>query len=162
MRMSVLVILLLVSGICFALDCAANAYVQSCKVCSFDASGKMNQTCYNGWQEWGKKCIAEKRPSLSSAYSNGKCPEVDACRAQLESCKNSMSAGSDQRDCLNPLVGECFTEADACVAKAEDTCDAGLGSSIDAFLMWCPFPVFMVLLLTAGFVYSKTNTRTRE
>jgi hypothetical protein len=152
-----LIMLLSAAGVCHALDCAASAYTSSCSKCSFDSSGKMNQTCYQEWQNWGTKCIAEKRPMLANAYHDGLCSEVDACKKQLQTCQSSSSAGSDKLDCLNPMVGQCYLEADACVADAEKTCDAGIGMTVDGFLNWCPFPVFMVLLLIAGFVYSSKS-----
>jgi hypothetical protein len=151
-----LMMLISISGIAYAMDCATSAYVDSCNKCTFNASGTMNQVCYDYWQSYGKRCIAEKRPMLASAYSNGKCPEVDACAQELKSCKSAVSTGNDQQDCLNPLVGTCFTDADACVAKAENTCDAGLGMTLDEAINWCPFPIFMVFLLAAGLFYARS------
>ena len=153
----VFVILLSISGIAYAMDCATSAYVTSCNRCSFNASGAMNETCYNSYQEYGKRCIAEKRPLLASAYSHGQCPQVDACSQELKSCKNAASTGNDQQDCLNPLVGTCFTDADACVAKADRDCQSELNAAADAFIDWCPFPIFMVFLLLAGLFYARST-----
>jgi hypothetical protein len=159
MRIELIVfaILLSISGIAYALDCATNAYVKSCDDCGFNASGAMYPACYTFYQEWGKKCIAEKRPLLASAYNNGQCPQVDACSQELQSCKSAASTGNDKQDCLNPLVGTCFTAADACVAKADAQCNADVAAAFDAFANWCPLPVLMVFILVAGLFYARSN-----
>jgi hypothetical protein len=158
MELLVLVMLLSVSGIAYAFDCAASAYVNSCNKCNFSAAGKMDEVCYNSYQAQGKKCIANKRPYLAYRYNEGTCPEVDACAQELQTCKNAASIGSDKQDCLNPFVGTCFTEADTCVANAEKKCSSDVIADIDSFFEYCPFSIFMILLLIAGFVYSRVDS----
>ena len=148
-------VVLAFSGLSYAMDCATSAYSQSCEKCSFLSNGKMGPICYNEWQEWGKKCIAEKRPFLASKYNEGKCPAIDACAAELESCKSAVSTGNDYKDCLNPLVGVCFVEADACVAKAEEKCTPNV-KFIDDLLNSCPLPVFAILSIPlAAFLFAR-------
>ena len=159
MRTTIVLIALMLgfSALSFALDCAASAYVQSCNKCTFDATtGKMDPACYSSYQSWGTKCIAEKRPLLASKYSSGNCPAVDACASALSTCKSSASSGNDKTDCLNPMVGMCFTDSDACVVAAEKKCTSGPEDMIDDLISDCPLPIIMILgLPVMAFLYSR-------
>ena len=147
---------ILFSGACFAWDCASDAYSNSCRACTFDGAGKMLGSCSEYWTGYGKRCISEKRPMLAWMYSNGGCSEVDACAAELTACKEAVSVGSDQLDCVNPAVMQCFQQSDACVARADRTCNDDLGNLVDVISDLCPIPILMLLGLPAfAFVFAR-------
>lgn len=71
---------------------------------------------------------------MAYSYSEHTCPEVDECAADLRACKDTVTIGNDQQDCVNPLVMNCFTTADACVAAAAKKCEGDLISEADWLL----------------------------
>jgi hypothetical protein len=102
--------------------CARTAYDQSCGLCKFDAQGKMDQSCYQGYQGSGIACVSSQYPVASAAYSAGKCPGIDVCKDTLTSCKAASTSGNDSEDCQAGVVGQCFSDADLCMAKAAADC----------------------------------------
>ena len=106
-----------------AATCSADAYKAACASCPFDSSGKMNETCYNGQISKGTSCIMSSYPVLATSYSAGKCPDVKACQTGLEFCKDSLHGASDREDCNVAAIRECYSDADACLEKANQKCD---------------------------------------
>ncbi|MCX6777004.1 MAG: hypothetical protein NTY73_03495 [Candidatus Micrarchaeota archaeon] len=152
---------ILLCGVTYAASqCSINSYADSCKYCKFDSTGKMNETCYKSYNARGQECIAVHHPILASNYKDGKCPDVDACASQLQSCKNSFSLGDDKVDCNNPLVRECFTDADACIAKAVEKCGGNLDLAevADLLFYFCPNGIGLSVLLV-GAVYAERRSK---
>lgn len=115
--------LLFLAGFSFAANCALNAYHESCVMCSFDANGTMNQTCYQAKQAAGTACVSTNYPITAAKYAAGQCPQIDACANALTACKAQASTGNDSADCQDLGVESCFTTADRCVVKADAECN---------------------------------------
>ncbi len=159
MKLKILLIALLICGVAYASTCSYDAYINACNHCRFDASGKMNETCYDLYQQDGKDCVAVSHPILASNYKAGKCPQVDTCASQLQSCKSTYETGNDSVDCKNFLVESCFKESDQCVEKAVQDCGGGLDlTGIESMLgPYCPF--FMILsAVLLGAVYAQRRS----
>jgi len=151
-----LLIGILVCGVSYGAGCSFSSYSDACQYCKFDSRGNMNKTCYDKYIADGKTCIAVNHPILASKYKEGKCPQVDTCASQLDSCKSLVSVGNDSKDCYNPLVQECFTEADQCIDEAVDKCGGGLDLSnfMDLIGQYCPFVMILSIVLV-GAVYAE-------
>ncbi|QLJ52491.1 MAG: hypothetical protein Sv326_0316 [Candidatus Fermentimicrarchaeum limneticum] len=161
MKLKLLLLIgIIVCGVTYAASqCSGEYYTAACSKCPFDLNGKMNETCYNTYQEKTKTCIATHHPILASNYNEGKCPEVDQCAATLEACKNSASSGTDQEDCENPQVGVCFSNADVCIAKAVEKCGGGLDISSILDLLGEFYPFAMILsIIMVGAVYAERRS----
>ena len=139
------VISFLFAGGLFASSCSTSAYRQSCASCLLP-DGKMDKECYNSQQSAGISCLSYSHPVAAAAYASGKCPGIDACSAELTSCKGRRSTGNDSYDCNEGSVASCFTDADLCVDKAAVKCgeSAPGGGSI------CPLPTGLIMLLIGG------------
>lgn len=114
-------------GIFFAVSlvsagCASEAYAKSCANCQFDASGKMDQSCYQGYQASGTGCLATTYPVANAKYVAGNCPGIDSCIEDLNACKAQYASGDDRADCAEGSVGVCFAAADSCVKSAAMKC----------------------------------------
>jgi len=115
--------LLLFSGAAFAgMSCAADAYARSCSGCPFDANGKIDQKCYQEKKSAGIACVSTSHAIASAAYAAGKCPGIDACASELQSCQSSYASGNDKADCAEGSVSVCFSASDQCVDKAALEC----------------------------------------
>ena len=115
-------LILVFAGIVFAGDCSINAYKASCSQCKFDSTGKIDQDCYKTQQAAGTACLTTSNPLLAKAYAEGKCPQVDTCISELNSCKAQYSTANDSFDCKEGSVSTCFTGADQCVVSAAAKC----------------------------------------
>ena len=118
---SVLLILVF-AGIAFAGDCSINAYRASCSQCKFDSAGKIDSDCAKAQQAAGTACLTTSNPLLAKAYAEGKCPQIDACISELNSCKTEYSTKNDSFDCKEGSVSTCYTGADQCVVSAGAKC----------------------------------------
>ena len=115
--------LLLFSGSAFAgMVCSADAYRNSCAGCTFDASGKIDQKCYQEKKNAGIACVSTSHPIASAAYAQGKCPGIDTCADQLKACQSSVSTGNESFDCKEGSMSTCFAAADNCVDSAAREC----------------------------------------
>jgi hypothetical protein len=118
-----LIALLLLSGAAFAgMTCSADAYRNSCAGCAFDANGKIDQKCYQEKKSAGIACVSASHAIASAAYAAGKCPGIDTCASQLQSCQAQMSSGNDSADCKEGSMNTCFAAADICVDSASLEC----------------------------------------
>jgi len=141
---------LLVLSLSFAADCAREAYVKSCSQCTFDESGKMEQSCYDSQESAGQSCFAATYPIASAKYANGECPAIDKCTAQLQQCKAALTSGNDKTDCEQAYLADCFYQADVCMADAAKECDVEIKP--------CPFALIMIAMLGFGFMkYGRTG-----
>jgi len=156
MKLKLLLIALLICGVAYASTCSYDSYRKACQYCKFDARGKMNETCYDLYQQDGKDCIAVSHPILASNYQEKKCPQVDTCASELQSCKNTYETGNDSVDCKNFLVETCFKESDQCIEKAVKDCGGGLDlSGIESMIGdFCPFAMILSVVLI-GAVYAE-------
>ena len=144
-----MVALLLLSGVAFAgMTCAADAYRNSCSGCPFDATGKMDQKCYNEKKAGGIACVSASHAIASAEYAAGKCPGIDTCASELQACQAQMGTGNDKADCAEGSVGTCFVISDNCVDKAARDCGEKPPD--------CKAPTGLILLaLGAAFVFAK-------
>ena len=117
-----LLALLALAGMIFAADCAAKAYRNSCAGCTFDANGKMDRSCSDGYKSSGITCTSTSYPIMSGKYAAGQCPAVDACTGELSSCVAQYSSGNDKADCAEGSVAVCYSASDACVKSAAIKC----------------------------------------
>jgi len=138
--------LVLLLPLAFA-GCAEDAYRKACTSCTFDANGKIDQSCQNGYQSSGTACVSTSYPIMSGQYAAGKCPQVDACAEELRSCTAQYSSGNDKADCQEGSVGTCYAVADICVNKAAAKC-GGIQPQ-------CPGSAATFLLLFGGLGYLK-------
>ncbi|MEM3364020.1 MAG: hypothetical protein QXS93_00740 [Candidatus Micrarchaeia archaeon] len=124
MRILPIVFLLLVMGLAAAssVSCAADAYRKACASCPFDKNGKIDQSCMGGYKTAGISCVSTSYPIMSAKYSAGKCPEVDACAAELQSCVSQYSTGNDRADCQEGSVSVCYSASDQCIRRAAIKC----------------------------------------
>ncbi|MFH1094851.1 MAG: hypothetical protein V1728_01395 [Candidatus Micrarchaeota archaeon] len=156
----VLGILLLLTGFTVADQsnekptCALDAYRNACKQCSFDASGKMNKSCYDRFQTEGIGCAATAHPKAGMMYAAQQCPAVDQCINILKSCKNSASSGNDSYDCGMLVVPTCFAEADVCMDRAEISCEEKVKQP-----NLCVLPTGLAILAGGGMAYAQRRRR---
>jgi len=117
-------VFLFLSGISFA-GCSYDSFKAACDDCTFDAYGKMDQSCWQGYQSSGTTCLGKKYPMMSAKYMMGDCPQVDECAAKLAACKDANNPGSNLLECKNSATLNCFTMGDACVEAANKICAEG-------------------------------------
>jgi len=122
LALGALLALLVLSGSAFAMTCAADAYSRSCAGCSFDSNGKIDQKCYQEKKSAGIACVSSSHAIASAAYAAGKCPGIDACASELQSCQAQYSSGNDKADCAEGSVSVCFSASDHCVDRAAAEC----------------------------------------
>lgn len=149
-KMLVLMLFGLLMGASFA-GCAANAYSQSCSSCSFDAGGRMDRSCSDGFRSSGITCTSTSYPIMSGKYAAGQCAQVDACASELQSCVAQYSTGDERADCQEGSVGVCYAAADECTRSAAAACGE-VQSPCGA-----PSFVLMGVLALAGFAYYGKN-----
>lgn len=138
-------------GASFAVSCAVDAYRKTCASCPFDANGKVDRSCSDGYKQSGIACTSAAYPIMSTKYAAGKCPQVDACAEQLQSCVAQVSTGDDRADCQEGSVMACYSAADSCTKRAALAC-----GEIEKE---CGPPTGMLLavLALAGFAYFRKN-----
>ncbi|MEM0438136.1 MAG: hypothetical protein QXU54_02445 [Candidatus Micrarchaeia archaeon] len=102
--------------------CALDAYKKACASCPFDANGRIDQSCSSGYRASGVACVSTSYPIMSTKYSAGECPAVDACAAELTSCVAQYSTGNDRADCQAGDVAVCYAASDKCVERAAIKC----------------------------------------
>ncbi len=119
---SFLVLFISLIGLLSAATCAQKSYSASCLKCTFDKSGKMDQKCYQSYQDKGVQCLFVAYPIESIQYKLGNCPAIDVCVDRLEECKGLYTIANDKADCQFTAINHCFVKADACVAKAIKNC----------------------------------------
>ncbi len=116
-----LFVVLLFAGVSFA-GCALKAYQDACYSCSFDANGKIDQSCSSGYQASGTACVSTTYPITAGKYALGQCPKIDVCASELRSCTSQYSTGNDKEDCSRGPLQVCYANADTCVAQAAIEC----------------------------------------
>ncbi len=115
-------IYVLLAPLSFSATCAADAYGKACSFCPFDASGKMDQSCYGGYKASGTACTSASYPIMAAKYAKGECPAVDACASELSACTSQYSSGNDSADCQEGSLAICFASADQCAKSAAIKC----------------------------------------
>lgn len=124
--MSKFIIVILVLGLFTAplafAGCASDAYNKACASCSFDQYGKIDSSCSGGYKASGTACVSASYPIMAAKYADGKCPEVDSCASELESCVAQYNSGDDRADCQEGSVGVCYAAADSCTKQAAIKC----------------------------------------
>ena len=154
-KFGILVLILILAGLSFSATCASKAYISSCLKCSFDTTGKMNQPCYEGYQNRGVGCLFAAYPLESIQYQSGNCPAIQACIDKLQECKGLYASGNDKLDCQTDAIDHCFSRADSCVADAVKHCSTPSPDSVADIAppaAWCDgFFFFILPLLGAGF-----------
>ncbi|VVB98176.1 Uncharacterised protein [uncultured archaeon] len=139
-------IFLLLAQAALASNCAAQAYSKACASCPFGPDGKIDQSCSGGYQSSGVACSATAHPIANAQYAAGKCPQIQSCIDELNSCKAQYSSGNDSADCQEGSVSVCFSAADSCVDHAAAECGEKPPE--------CKTPAALLLLplLAAGFL----------
>ena len=118
----VLLLFGLLIGASFAASCARDAYKKSCASCPFDANGKMDRSCSDGYKQSGIACTSASYPIMSTKYAAGQCPQVDACASELQACVAQYSTGDDRADCEEGAMELCYFSADQCTKNAAVAC----------------------------------------
>ncbi|MFH1785159.1 MAG: hypothetical protein ABH842_01905 [Candidatus Micrarchaeota archaeon] len=141
-----------------AATCAQKSYSTSCQKCNFDANGKMDQDCYNGYQTSGKGCLFAAYPLESIAYAGGNCPAIDSCVDRVQTCKAIFSSGSDKIDCMTGDISNCFVQGDKCVALAVKDCSKPPPQQLEFDAPppgWCDSVFFLFILPVMALFYNK-------
>ena len=138
------IFLLMLAPVAFA-GCASESYAKACTSCSFDAQGKIDQSCMDGYKTSGTACVSTSYPIMAAKYSAGNCSQVDQCASELQSCVNQYSTGNDSDDCKEGSVAICYASADECTRSAASEC--GEIQNV------CKPPAAMVLLVLAGALF---------
>ena len=152
-----LVLFLFFAGLVTASACAQLSYSSACTKCEFDSSGKMSQSCYEGYQGSGVSCLFAAYPLEAINYQMNGCPAVDVCKDRLETCKALATSGSDRADCAVGAIDHCFANADRCVDAALKSCDEdppGELSDIVPPAGWCD-GFFFLFVLFGGLFFAK-------
>jgi len=118
---AILVFGLILAPLAFA-GCAADAYSKACASCSFDQYGKIDSSCSGGYKASGTACVSASYPIMAAKYADGKCPQVDSCASELQSCVAQYNTGNDKADCQEGSVGVCYAAADQCTKSAAVKC----------------------------------------
>ena len=148
--MSKFIIAMLALGLMLSLGfagCASSAYNKACTSCSFDQYGKMDSSCWGGYKTSGTTCMTTSYPIMAGKYAEGKCPQVDECASELQSCAAQYSSGDDKADCQEGSLAICYAAADECTKKAAVTC-----GEIESP---CAAPPAALILLFAGLFFVK-------
>jgi len=150
-KMLVLMLFGLLIGASFAVSCAADAYRKSCSQCSFDANGKMERSCSDGFKQSGIACTSTAYPIMSAKYAAGQCAQVDDCASELQSCVAQYATGDERADCAEGSVAICYAAADECTRSAARAC-----GEVE---QQCGAPSFILMgmLALAGFAYYRKN-----
>jgi len=150
-KMLVFALFGLLIGASFAASCAADAYRKTCASCSFDANGRVDQSCSSGFKNSGISCTSTSYPIMSGKYAAGQCAQVDACASELSSCVAQYSSGDDRADCQEGSVAVCYSAADSCTKRAAIAC-----GEVE---QQCGPPTFILMgvLALAGFAYYRKN-----
>jgi len=143
--------IIILSSVTFASTCAAKAYQNSCSACPFDANGKMNQSCYEGYQSSGVSCFGTSHPIAMTQFTQGKCPQVQECVDELNTCKTQYSSGNDSADCQEGSVAICFAATDSCVDQASSECGEKLPT--------CPTSAVVLGLVLVGAAFVSSRKR---
>ena len=154
-----LILFLVLVQLASAATCASKSYTSSCYNCGFDKDGKMNQACYEGYQNRGVACLFAAYPIESSLYKLGACPAIDVCVDRLNTCKALYSSNNDKLDCASESLNHCFVRGDTCVVAAVKNCSGtppGDISDLAPPAAWCDGMFFFVSLFVGiGFVSRK-------
>lgn len=130
-----LFVVLLFAGVSFA-GCAADAYADACKHCSFDENGKIDKACQSRYQAGGTACVSAAYPTMSAKYAAGQCPAVDECAAELRACTAREGGSNDEAACEQSGMSDCYTAADSCTAQIAMDCNrANLCNSTSFILL---------------------------
>ena len=81
---------------------------------------------------------------MAIEYSNGKCPQVDACSTDLQQCLAQVGTGNDKADCAEGSSATCYRMSDTCVQKAAGQCPPQNMTGL------CPFPAGLIMLVLGG------------
>jgi hypothetical protein len=119
----ILIFLAAIVSIASAATCAEKSYADSCAKCGFDASGKMDPSCYQGYQTRGTACLFAAYPATATMYQMGSCPAVQICIDRLQECKALYTSGNDQYDCQMGSLDQCFERGDTCIEAAAQDCN---------------------------------------
>jgi hypothetical protein len=138
-------ILVLLSGAVFA-GCASEAYSKTCNSCSFDANGKVDRSCSDGYKNGGTACVSTSYPLMAAKYSEGKCPQLESCADELRSCTAQYNSGDDKADCAEGSAAVCYAAADLCTKSAAAKCN-------DLEVETCGNPVEIFSFIFAGLVF---------
>ena len=130
-----------------AASCAANSYREACAACQFDAQGKIDQSCSNGYKASGTACVSTSYPITAAKYAKGECAMVDECASELQSCSTQYASGNDKADCQEGSLAVCYAAADECMKQAAVKCGEIQNP--------CGAPSFILLALLAGLVFVK-------
>lgn len=141
---TILVLSFVFAGASFAASCSVDSYRNACSGCSFDANGKIDKECMNGKKSAGIACVSSSYPRMSIEYAQGKCPQVDECSAQLQSCLSQMGTGNDKADCAEGSSMTCYAISDQCVQKAAGKCPPPDPNNP------CGLPAALIMLVVGG------------
>ena len=150
------IVLLILIPFAAAATCAEKSYLSSCSGCKFDSYGKMDKSCYDGYQGRGVACLFAAYPMESIEYKAGACPGIDICVDRLSTCKALYSSGNDHTDCATGDIDNCFRQGDICVAEATKDCSKPPPEQpmFDAPPEgWCDGIFFGMIMLMAGLVF---------
>lgn len=131
---------LFLAGFAFA-GCSESAYRSACSGCSFDANGKIDQSCMSGHKSAGIACVSSSYPLMAAEYAQGKCPMVDECASQLQACISQVGSGNDSADCAEGSATTCYATSDICVKQAAAKCPVQQP---------CQAPVMLIMLVMGG------------
>lgn len=151
--LGLLALLLILIPFSSAATCAEKSYTSSCAKCGFEASGKMDEACFQGYQARGTACLAAAYPAASFAYQMGSCPAIQTCIDRLQECKAIYTNGNDKNDCELGSIDHCFERGDACVAAAAADCNKTPSDELGNIAppaSWCDGFFFTVLLPLSG------------
>jgi len=137
-------VLLFMVPVAFA-GCASESYAKACASCSFDAQGKIDQSCKDGYKSSGTACVSTSYPIMAAKYSAGNCSQVDECASELQSCVAQYSTGNDSADCKEGSVAVCYSSADICTQSAAGKC-----SDLESP---CKAPAAIFLLMLGGALF---------
>jgi hypothetical protein len=142
--MAILFLGLVLAPLAFA-GCASDSYRKACASCSFDQYGKMDQSCWGGYKASGTTCVSVSYPIMAGKYAEGKCPAIDSCASELQSCVAQYGTGDDKADCQEGSLAVCYAAADVCTKQAAVKC-----GEIESP---CPGSSATFILLFAGLFY---------
>jgi hypothetical protein len=72
--------------------------------------------------------MAAAHPLMVAEYYKGKCPPLEACVNELQTCLNTQCTGTDQQKCASNACVQCNQKADQC-ATAIKSCTPGEAES---------------------------------
>ncbi|VVB51768.1 Uncharacterised protein [uncultured archaeon] len=118
-----------------ASTCAKDGYTTACWACQNQDTGAFDtitDVCKAKGKARASACMVANYPMASAKYFDGKCPTLERCIEQLQTCDAQQCTGDTHEKCTSVIHGfgscsDCYVAADKCSTLAAKNCDLQCG-----------------------------------